>query len=273
MASTIIEFYSKDFYENMRLQLDSFGRIEWIRTIDILKRFLPPAPSTIIDSGGGTGVYSLWLLKQGYEVNLVDLVPTHVEAARQKFEDFGNNAKWTATVGDARKFDFPDSSIDIILLMGPLYHIQKSKERTKVLNEASRVLKPGGHLFCTIISKFASFLDGLDNDYIRDPEFRQIIEGDLKDSCHNNPTGKPEYFTTAYFQHPDELKMELQKSEFIDIQIISIEGMLWASKDLDALLQDKKAWEASLEFMRTIEEDNSIMGISPHIMGICKKSS
>ena len=178
MTSPIIEYYSKNFFEDSRLQVDSGGTIEWIRTIDILKRFLPPAPATIIDFGGGTGVYSLWLLEQGYDVHLVDLVPAHVEVARRKFKVLAAKSKWAATVGDARNFDFPDSSIDIILLMGPLYHVQEYKERIKILNEAFRVLKPGGHFFCTIISKFASFLDGLDNDYIRDPEFRQIIKSD-----------------------------------------------------------------------------------------------
>ena len=116
------------------------------------------------------------------------------------------------------------------------------KERIKILKEVFRVLKPGGLLFCTIISKFASFLEGLDNDYIRDPEFRQIINGDLINGCHNNPTGKPEYFTTAYFHHPDELKIELQESEFTDIRLIGVESLLWASKDSETLMQDRKAW-------------------------------
>lgn len=272
MVKSVVEYYSKSFCEDMRLEMDSGGNIEWVRTIDIFERFLPPAPSSVIDFGGGTGAYSLWLLEKGYEVHLVDLVPAHVEAARKKLEDSGNHAKWTATVGDARKIDFADSSTDIVLFMGPLYHIQKAEERIRALHQAARVLKPGGYLFCVIISKFASYIDGLVSGYIRDPEFRKIVKGDLKDSCHSNPTGKPEYFTNAYFQHPDEFKMELQKAGFINIRLIGIEGLLWASKDLHSLREDNKAWEASLEFMRAVESDNSIIGISPHIMGVGMKT-
>ena len=271
MSSPIVEYYSKSFCEDTRLEVEAGGNIEWVRTIDVFKRFLPPAPSSIIDFGGGTGAYALWLLEKGYEVHLVDLVSAHVEAASKKLGNLETRAKWTATVGDARTFGFPDSSVDIILLMGPLYHIQESEERIQALEEAARVLRPGGHLFCTIISKFASYLDGLFSGYIRDPEFRQIIEGDLKNSCHSNPTGRPEYFTNAYFQHPDELKMELQKTGFTDIRLVGLEGLLWASNDLETLREDKEAWEASLEFMRTVESDNSIIGISPHIMGIGMK--
>jgi ubiquinone/menaquinone biosynthesis C-methylase UbiE len=273
LTSTIIEYYSKSVFEDVRLEVDSGGYIEWIRTIDILERFLPHAPSTILDVGGGTGVYSLWLLKQGYEVNLVDLVPIHIQAAKQKLGDLAHDLRWTANIGDARNLDFLDSSMDIVLLMGPLYHTQKSDERLRILHEAIRVLRPGGHLFCTIISKFGSFLDGLVSGYIRDPEFRQIVRGDLQNSCHNNHTDRLEYFTTAYFQHPDELKGELLKTGFADIQLVGIEGILWVSKDLEALRRDKDAWEASLEFMRIIESDNSVIGTSPHIMGIGKKPS
>ena len=178
MTSPIVEYYSKSLFEDTRLQIDSGGNIEWIRTIDIFERFLPHAPSTVLDVGGGTGIYSLWLVKQGYEVNLVDIVPTHVQAAKEKLGGLAPNSKWTATVGDAISLDFPDASMDIVLLMGPLYHAQKSDERLSILHEAIRVLKPGGYLFCTIISQFASFMDGLVSGYIRDPEFRQIVKGD-----------------------------------------------------------------------------------------------
>jgi ubiquinone/menaquinone biosynthesis C-methylase UbiE len=169
--------------------------------------------------------------------------------------------------------DFPDSSMDIVLLMGPLYHTQKSDDRLSILHEAIRVLKPGGYLFCTIISRFASFLDGLVSGFIRDPEFRQIVKGDLHDSCHNNHTDRMEYFTTAYFQHPDELKKELHETGLKNLRLLGIEGVLWASNNWLALRKDRDAWEATLEFMRSIESERSVIGASPHIMGIGKKPS
>jgi ubiquinone/menaquinone biosynthesis C-methylase UbiE len=273
LLSNIVEYYSKSLFEDGRLEVDFGGNIEWIRTIDIFERFLPHAPCTVLDVGGGTGVYALWLLLRGYEVDLVDIVPTHVQAAKQKLGGSAPNSKWTASVGDAINMDFPDSSMDIVLLMGPLYHAQKSDERLSILHEAKRVLKPGGYLFCTIISRFASFLDGLVSGFIRDPEFRQIVEGDLQNSCHNNHTDRMEYFTTAYFQHPDELRKELIQTGFADIRLIGVEGLLWASMDWKSLRRDKDAWEASLEFMRVVESDNSVIGTSPHIMGIGKKPS
>jgi len=271
LTSEIIEYYTKSFSEDNRLKANTEGIVEWIRTIDILKRFLPPVPASILDVGGGTGVYSRWLLEQGYKVDLVELVPLHVELAKQKMSSVSGVSNWSAVTGDARNLDFPDDTMDALLLMGPLYHFQKQEDRLEALSEAFRVLKPGGLLFCTIISKFASFLDGLDSGFIHDSNFRAIIKGDLETSCHNNPTNKKEYFTTTYFQHPDQLKQEMQQTGLIDIRLIGVEGILWSYRDINKLQQDPDAWQASLDFMRMIENDYSIIGMSPHIMGIGRK--
>ena len=220
------------------------------------------------DIGGGTGAYACWLLEKGYSVTFVDLVPKHVEMANKKMSKIANPEKFSTIVGDACGLDFTDNSTDIVLLMRPLYHLQEKNERLSALNEAFRILKPGGHLFCTIISKFASLLDGLDSGYIHDSDFRIIIKGDLECSCHNNHTKKQEYFTTAYFQHPDELNEEMITTGFTKIKTIGIEGLLWASKDLKALRQDAEVWKTATDFMRIVESDKSIIGTSPHIMGM-----
>lgn len=40
------------------------GRSEFLRTLELLGRFLPPPPPSIIDVGGGAGAYALPLAKQ-----------------------------------------------------------------------------------------------------------------------------------------------------------------------------------------------------------------
>ena len=58
------------------------GTIELARTQEIILRHLPPPPGTVLDVGGGTGVYACWLASRGYRVTLVDASPLHVEEAR-----------------------------------------------------------------------------------------------------------------------------------------------------------------------------------------------
>jgi 2-polyprenyl-3-methyl-5-hydroxy-6-metoxy-1,4-benzoquinol methylase len=57
------------------------GRLEYLRTRELLARHLPPAAATILDVGGAAGAYALSLAEEGYSVYLVDPVPLHVEQA------------------------------------------------------------------------------------------------------------------------------------------------------------------------------------------------
>src|SRR5215469_14630103 len=96
----IADFYG-DADEASRLRQGWF-QLEHARTQEILQRYLPPVSSTIIDAGGGAGVYACWLAAQGYRVHLVDPVPRHVEQAQAASARQRENPLASAEVGDAR---------------------------------------------------------------------------------------------------------------------------------------------------------------------------
>ena len=75
----ILAYYSRGL-ERDRLA-SGRQRIEFLRIWDLLERCLPAAPATVVDVGGGAGVYAIPLASAGYEVHLVDPVPLHVEQA------------------------------------------------------------------------------------------------------------------------------------------------------------------------------------------------
>src|SRR5512132_2538719 len=117
-------------YERERLAEGS-SRIEFARTKELLRRFLPSAPATILDVGGGPGVYAAWLSDEGYQVHLVDVVPLHVEQATATAQ--GRDPSFTVELGDARSLVQDDSSYDAVLMLGPLYHITEREERVRAL--------------------------------------------------------------------------------------------------------------------------------------------
>ena len=70
----------------------------------------------------------------------LELADTAVAYAREHFvQTYG----FTAETADARRLPREDATADVVLLMGPLYHLQKREDRDMALGEARRVLKPG----------------------------------------------------------------------------------------------------------------------------------
>src|SRR5262245_52021412 len=185
IAPEILEYYAKGKEEG-RLSV-SLGRLERIRTWEILQRHLPSAPSRVLDVGGGTGVYALPLASRGYEVHLVDPVPLHVDRARE-LSRASHAPLASVDVGDARRLRSHDASFDVVLLLGPLYHLIDPAERLQALREARRVLVPGGLLLAAYISRFASACDGIQEGMLREPAFAAIVDRDLTDGIHLNPT-------------------------------------------------------------------------------------
>jgi ubiquinone/menaquinone biosynthesis C-methylase UbiE len=268
--SPIVAHYATG-YEGDRLGTGP-GQLELIRTQEVLTRYLPSAPARVVDVGGGPGVYSAWLAKLGYDVELLDVVPLHVEQARQKFGELGLEPA-RAEVGDARQLPYASESADWALLLGPLYHLPGRDDRLSALREARRVLRPGGGIAVAAISRFASLLDGFFRGFIRDPSFARIVQDDLDSGLHQNPTQNTEYFTTAYFHHPSELSEELEEAGFSGVDLLAVEGPFWCLQDFDETWSKPELREHMLDFLRRIERDGSVIGASAHLLGLARKGT
>ena len=293
--------------ESVRLS-NEWGELEQLRTQQIVARHLPPPPAVILDVGGAAGAYAFPLALQGYEVHLIPCmsIPRPAPSAppiracvsarprpgcgesRRSWGSIPNRpcraslgARHYATSsgvvlasivqGDARHLDFAATSADAVLLLGPLYHLVQRPERLKALLEARRLLRPEGVLFAASISRFASLIDGLSRGFFQDAEFRKIVEADLTDGLHRNPTDKLAYFTTAYFHRPCELAAEVREAGFRAIQTLAIEGPAWSTALFRQAWNDTEQRQKLLEFLSLIESEPSIQGVSAHIMAVASQ--
>jgi SAM-dependent methyltransferase len=261
LEQQILQYYESG-QEAGRLE-SPFFRWEKVRTLDLLDRFLPRAPALILDVGGAAGAYAFPLAESGYVVDLIDPVPLHVEQAKQRAATH-RSAPRNVQLGDARAIPSENGVADAVLFFGPLYHLTDSNERIKAIREARRVLRAGGVLLAVAISRFASALDGIVRGLIRDPAFVRIVDQDLQTGQHRNETGSPDYFTTAYFHHPDEFKWELIAGGFPAPRLCAIEGPLWTVPDSAAAGQQVEL----MATMRKLEDEPTLIGASAHIMGI-----
>lgn len=256
--------------ESDRIQ-GGVNNLERVRMKDIMSRFLPDAPSVVRDVGGGPGFYATWLAKRGYDVHLLDLVPLHIEQARERSEADPDASLAEATVGDARDIPWSDGTSDAVLLMGPLYHLQERGERLETLREALRVLRPGGRLLVSAISRFASTYDGVVHGRFDDPTFVDIAAQDRETGCHDNPTDDPSYFTEAYYHLPEELEEELRDAGFEVDSVLGVEGPAWMADGFDDRWEDEAWRERAVSIARDLESEPSLTGASVHMMAVADR--
>ena len=255
--------------EEARLEQGPF-QLEEARTRELIERFAPPPPGVVLDVGGAAGAYALWLAGLGYSVHLHDPVPRLVAEARRR-SAAADRALASCQVGDARRLEVAGDTADIVLLLGPLYHLTDAGDRALALHEAARVLKPGGWLFAAAISRWASALDGLARDLFQDPRFAQIVERDVFDGQHRNPTDRLDYFTTAYFHRPEELAHEVLGAGLILQGVYGLEGPAWILPDVSERMADPDRRAALLRVARLLETETSVVGTSAHLLAVSRQ--
>jgi ubiquinone/menaquinone biosynthesis C-methylase UbiE len=246
-----------------RSRLETTSRLEYLRTQELLVRFLPVPPARVLDVGGGAGAYAVPLIQSGYDVVLVDPVPLHVDQARE-------SGVSSAVIGDARSLEFDDDSFDAVLMLGPLYHLTEREDRVLALREAARVARPAGVVVVAVISRFASTLDGFNAGFLLDDRFERIVETDIATGRHDNVDGVPGWFTTAYFHRPDELDAEFVEAGCQVVEVLAIEGPTSAMPDLAAWLEDDERRAVLLRAIGRVESEPSLLGSSSHILVVAR---
>lgn len=265
LESRILTYYVESA-EDRRLD-EGPGPLELERTLELFRRFAPPPPCVVLDVGGGPGRYAARLAEEGYEVHLIDPVETLVEQARHRSAGLRRSIASSRT-GDARRLDQADASADAVLLLGPLYHLTDPADRALALAEARRVVVPGGPVFAAGISRFASALDGMVRDLLTDPRFARIVQRDLETGQHRNETERLDYFTTAYFHHPEELRAEVAAAGLVCDEVFAVEGPAWLLGDFTDRWADPQARARLLAVVRMLETEPTVVGASAHLLAV-----
>ena len=270
LSDEILSFY-RQTEESQRLTTHFKGQLEFVRTQEIITRYLPAPPAVVLDIGGGSGPYACWLAKAGYEVHLVDPVDLHVEQAKKASNQQPEHPIASVSLGDARSLRFSSMSVDAVLLLGPLYHLIDKTERLLALSEAYRVLQEDGVMIAAGISRFASMLDSFFEGRFENPVHRDIVQSDLETGYHCNLTDDLKYFTDAYLHRPKSLSAEVVEAGFQHQAILAVEGPAWLFESFESYWTDPELRLVVLDLIRKVEAEPSILGMSAHVLAIGMK--
>lgn len=254
--------------EEARLFGRVVGVLERLRTWDILGRTLPLS-GTIYDIGGGAGVHASWLAGRGYEVQLFDPVSLHVDQATAAAQRLDPDVRFSVEQAEARSISRADGSADVVLLLGPLYHLLERSERMDCLAEVRRLLKPGGVLVAAGISRFAWLMDAYRQGLAEDGEVQAGITHSLE-TGRSVREPKPGSFL-GHYHRPEELEFEIVDAGFGGSRIVGVEGFAWMLADLEQILDSDQEHDALLDQLRQVESEPSMLGVSNHLLALATK--
>jgi 2-polyprenyl-6-hydroxyphenyl methylase/3-demethylubiquinone-9 3-methyltransferase len=120
------------------LRAESRLRTAWV--LDKLRARFGDRSLAILDVACGGGLLANPLAQAGHAVTGIDLSQGSLDVARR--HDTTGSVSYLAQ--DARMLAFPDGRFEVVCMMDFLEHIE---DRDAVLDEAARVLEPGGWLF------------------------------------------------------------------------------------------------------------------------------
>jgi 2-polyprenyl-3-methyl-5-hydroxy-6-metoxy-1,4-benzoquinol methylase len=258
--------------EWMRLEHPTDGRIEFAVHKAWIGRYLPQLPARVLDIGGGPGRYSLWLGEQGYRVTLADLSPELLALAQEKATESGVAVESFVEANATDLSQFADGSFDVVLCMGPLYHIMFEDERAAAAQELHRVLKPGGVVFAAFLNRLQALRVAVDQDiplftpYTFDIVKRWHYEGVLNFAV-------PGTFNLAYLFHPRDVQPFMEAAGFQMMDLISSQSIAGHRQKHLAGFAEKQPelYEWVMSELIEMANEPSIIGSGFHLLYIGRK--
>ena len=267
-----VQNYYKHFDEKNRLKNDNSGKLEFLMTTRILEKNLPSLVDgteiSVLDLGGGAGVYSLPLAKKGYKVTLADLSETLLEQAKKlKKEDKVENLIACEQVNATDLSRYKDNSFDVVLLFGPLYHLTEKDEREKCVSEIRRVLKTGGKVFASFIPHLSGSI-ALVQRFCWSPD---QVDINTLEECFNSGKFKnlsDHGFQEGYYPASEEIENLFAANGFDKLLVRSIRGFGYEKEDVIFKFKNKNVFSKILELIDSTAEDKSIIEMCGHAMYI-----
>ncbi len=254
---TDLETYYNKFNEDHRLTT-RHGRVEFSTTMKYIHAYLPQGSARILDIGAGTGAYSVPLSQEGHSVTAVELVPRNLKVLESK------HSAVNCWPGDARDLHFlEDSSFDMTLLFGPMYHLHTREDQVKALGEAMRVTKKGGVILVAyVMNEYSIIQYCFKKNMISECVEKQWVTEDF----HTVPS-EDQLYTYVRLEDINEINGAVAAER---IKIIAADGPSdYMRRELNAM--DEGTFELFIKYHQATCERPELLGASSHLVDILRR--
>ena len=265
-SNNIVDAYNLIDEEN-RLNSSLARKVEYLSTIDILDKYIK-CNMKVLDCGCGVGIYSTYLANKNVSVNAVDLVPEHI--SKLNIISSQNNLNIDARIGDSCDLScFHDNYFDVVLCLGPIYHLIDKKKQEKCIEECIRVCKNNGIIMFAYLSLYSIFpcvIRG-NKDRISDKLYNSII--DNKVINHNDDIC---FWTDMSFHTSWDMKKLLAKYSVDIIDNLATDGQSIMFQDVINNMNDRE-FDVWLRYHKKICRDDAIIDTSNHSLMVVRKKA
>lgn len=264
MKNYVVESY-ENYREEDRLSTDNARRIEFLTTVRILDRLVGEKKS-ILDCAAGTGIYAFHFADRGHTVTATDLTPRHIEIIRKILKDKPYQME-TAVLDAVHMEIFEDERFDVVLNMGPFYHLVNGCDREKCIKESLRVLKKGGLLITAYIPRYYVFqyVAMKNSDFLDAGLAKQLIEtGELH---HDDEKC---FWTDTYYSTCEEMEQLYRQHHLAVIDHFAQDGATphFADRVNQWSAEEFKIW---CDYHCSVCRERSLLGASNHVAIVGRK--
>ncbi|MCL2445252.1 MAG: class I SAM-dependent methyltransferase [Oscillospiraceae bacterium] len=224
--------------------------------------------SRVVEFGCATGVYAAhWHDKCAHYLG-VDLSQEHVDFFNAKGLSNAN-----AQLGDATACpEFADNSFDVVLCLGPMYHLDK-EDRLVAMREMTRICKPGGIAAFAYIPNAGVLMSAITNRWgFKEIPRRKRKHGTLYPNRKGNIAllaGVSDTDNPFFFAMPEEMEALAVQCNLSIVQNAGVDIKL-NEKQINHMDEEQYAcWLECAEYMLQFP---SCTGMANHALLICRKA-
>ncbi len=198
------------------------------------------APTAVVaDVGVGGGHDDEHLARRGCRRYLADGAARLLRHASERLDRAGLAGQVLGVSARRRRgWSRSPAAAQVVLLLGPLYHLPTLADRRRAVGEAARLLAPGGLVFGAAIDRLAYLRDAYRGQPGQGAPLRQFHAGFLRDGnldpAHAPPIGFAHLSAVAEFR-------ALFAEAFDEVALVGVESFANDAQDLLVSLFDPTA--------------------------------